>query len=74
MIPASIGGSILQPSVNSLLTRRVKPDEVGGTLGISAAFLSGANAWRPCWAARSFKRSDRRPPTQPAACCSRCCG
>lgn len=47
MIPASIGGSVLQPSVNSLLTRRVKPDEVGGTLGISAAFLSGANAWAP---------------------------
>ena len=47
MIPASIGGSILQPSVNSLLTRRVKPDEVGGALGISAAFLSGANAWAP---------------------------
>lgn len=47
MIPAAIGGSVLQPSVNSLLTRRVKPDEVGGILGISAAFLSGANAWAP---------------------------
>jgi len=27
MIPAAVGGSVLQPSVNSLLTRRVKPDE-----------------------------------------------
>jgi MFS family permease len=47
MIPVSIGGGILQPSINSLITKRVGREEVGGMLGISAAFLSGANAVAP---------------------------
>ncbi len=47
MVPASIGGGILQPSINSLVTKRVRKDEVGGILGISASFLSGANAVAP---------------------------
>jgi len=47
MIPVSIGGGILQPSINSLITKRVERSEVGGILGISAAFLSGANAVAP---------------------------
>lgn len=47
MIPAAIGGGVLQPSVNSLLTRKVTIGEVGGTLGISAALLSAANALAP---------------------------
>ena len=47
MIPAAIGGGILQPSINSMITQRVDPNEVGGTLGISAAFLSGSNAITP---------------------------
>ncbi|MCB8923128.1 MAG: MFS transporter, partial [Ardenticatenaceae bacterium] len=47
MIPAGIGGGILQPAINSLITKRVQPGEVGGMLGISSAFLSGANALAP---------------------------
>jgi len=47
MIPAAIGGGVLQPSINSMITQRVSPEEVGGTLGISAAFLSGSNAITP---------------------------
>ncbi|MFZ5809861.1 MAG: MFS transporter [Chloroflexota bacterium] len=47
MIPAAVGGGILQPSINSLITQRVAKDEVGGMLGISAAFLSGSNAIAP---------------------------
>ncbi len=47
MIPASIGGGILQPSINSLITKRVEAHEIGGTLGISTAFFSGANAITP---------------------------
>ncbi len=47
MIPASIGGGVLQPSINSLITKRVDAGEVGGTLGISAALLSAANAVAP---------------------------
>jgi DHA1 family tetracycline resistance protein-like MFS transporter len=47
MIPAAIGGGILQPSINSLITKRIWKTEVGGMLGISAAMLSGANAIAP---------------------------
>lgn len=47
MIPAAVGGGILHPSINSLITKRVRKGEVGGMLGMSAAFLSGANAIAP---------------------------
>ncbi len=47
MVPAAIGGGVLQPSVNSLLTRKVSVEEIGGTLGISASLLSAANALAP---------------------------
>ena len=47
MIPTSVGGGILRPTVNSLITKRVESYEVGGTLGISSAFSSGANALAP---------------------------
>jgi DHA1 family tetracycline resistance protein-like MFS transporter len=47
MVPIAIGGGVLQPSINSLITKRVEPVEVGGMLGISAALLSAANAIAP---------------------------
>lgn len=47
MIVASIGGAVLSPAINSSITRRVDPGEVGGTLGISASFVSAANALAP---------------------------
>ncbi len=47
MIPAAIGGGVLQPAINSTITRSVGADEIGGTLGVSAALLSGANALAP---------------------------
>jgi len=47
MVPASIGGGILRPCLNSLITKRVEASEVGGILGVSAAFLSAANALAP---------------------------
>jgi len=47
MIPAAIGGGLLQPSINSLITKRIDLLEVGGMLGISAAMLSAANAIAP---------------------------
>jgi MFS family permease len=46
-IPVSIGGGILQPSINSMLTKNVIDDDIGGTLGLSSAFYSGANALTP---------------------------
>jgi MFS family permease len=47
MLPVSIGASILSPSLNSLITRRVSPLEVGTILGISASMVSLANAITP---------------------------
>jgi MFS transporter, DHA1 family, tetracycline resistance protein len=47
MLPVSIGASILSPSLNSLITRRVSPLEVGAILGISASMVSLANAITP---------------------------
>lgn len=47
MIPASIGGGILSPSINSLITKRVGGKDVGSTLGVSAALVSAANAVTP---------------------------
>jgi DHA1 family tetracycline resistance protein-like MFS transporter len=47
MIPAAVGGGILQPSINSLITKRSVSVDVGGMLGISAALLSAANALAP---------------------------
>jgi DHA1 family tetracycline resistance protein-like MFS transporter len=47
IVPISIGGGVLQPSINSLLTKQVKKEDVGGTLGISSALLSAANALAP---------------------------
>lgn len=62
MVPAAIGGGILQPSINSLITKQVDPDERGGILGISAAFLSAANALAPLIGAALFGAISARAP------------
>jgi MFS transporter, DHA1 family, tetracycline resistance protein len=45
--PAALGGGVLHPAVNSLITKSSSREEVGGMLGISAAFYSAANAVAP---------------------------
>lgn len=47
MVPASIGGALLSPSINSMVTKNVPGSDVGGTLGVSAALVSAANAITP---------------------------
>jgi DHA1 family tetracycline resistance protein-like MFS transporter len=47
MVPASIGGGVLSPSINSLLTRRVGPQQRGEILGASSAAFSAANVLAP---------------------------
>jgi DHA1 family tetracycline resistance protein-like MFS transporter len=54
MIPASLGGGVLQPALNSLITRLAIREERGGLLGISAAFVSGANALAPLFGGSLF--------------------
>jgi DHA1 family tetracycline resistance protein-like MFS transporter len=55
MIPTSIGGGLLSPSINSTITKRVQPSEVGAMLGISAALVSGANALSPLIGGATFQ-------------------
>ena len=47
MIPLSIGGAVLSPTINSAITKRIDHFEVGGLLGVSAALVSAANAIAP---------------------------
>ncbi len=54
MIPTSIGGGLLSPSINSLLTKNAAGD-IGGTLGVSAALASAANAINPLIGGGVFK-------------------
>jgi DHA1 family tetracycline resistance protein-like MFS transporter len=62
MVPAAIGGGILQPSINSLLTKRTGADERGGILGLSSAFLSAANAVAPLIGGALFAAFSFRAP------------
>jgi len=62
MVPAAVGGAVLQPSINSMITRKVIKEEIGGILGISAAFLSGANAIAPLLAGAIFQAFGARAP------------
>lgn len=47
IVPTSVGGGILHPAINSLITKRAPHDEVGGMLGLSASMFSGGNAVGP---------------------------
>jgi MFS family permease len=62
MIPLSIGGGILRPAINSLITKRVEHQEVGGMLGISSSFSSAANALAPLIGGIMFQALGPRSP------------
>ena len=62
MVPLAIGGGILHPAINSLITKRVEPLEVGGMLGVSASFLSAANALAPLLGGVLFQGLGPRSP------------
>ncbi len=47
MLPGMIGGAILSPAINSLITKRTPVDKMGGALGLSSALVSAANALTP---------------------------
>jgi MFS family permease len=62
MVPLAIGGGILQPAINSLITKRVESEEVGGMLGISVSFTSAANAFAPLIGGALFQVVGPRSP------------
>jgi len=53
--PAALGGGVLHPAVNSLITKSADPREVGSMLGISAGFYSAANAVAPLFYGSLFQ-------------------
>ena len=53
--PAALGGGVLHPAVNSLITKSSDAREVGGMLGISSAFYSAANAVAPLFYGSVFQ-------------------
>jgi len=53
--PAALGGGVLQPAVNSLITKASDKSEVGSMLGISASMYSAANAIAPLFYGSLFQ-------------------
>lgn len=53
--PAALGGGLLHPAVNSLITQSSDKSEVGSMLGISAGFYSAANAIAPLFYGTLFQ-------------------
>jgi len=47
LIPLSIGAGLIRPALNSLLVKRVPDQESGAVLGVSASFVSLADALAP---------------------------
>jgi MFS family permease len=53
--PAALGGGVLHPAINSLITKAADKGEVGSMLGISAGFYSAANAIAPLFYGSLFQ-------------------
>ncbi|MCX6078635.1 MAG: MFS transporter [Chloroflexi bacterium] len=53
--PAALGGGVLHPAINSLITKSAGKDEVGGILGVSSGFYSAANAITPLFFGSLFQ-------------------
>jgi DHA1 family tetracycline resistance protein-like MFS transporter len=53
--PAALGGGVLHPAINSLITKSVSKDQAGGILGVSAGFYSAANAITPLFFGSLFQ-------------------
>lgn len=56
VIPLSIGAGLIRPSLNSLMTKQVSSADYGSVLGVSASFVSAANAFAPLVAGLIFQR------------------
>ncbi|MEJ5226210.1 MAG: MFS transporter, partial [Anaerolineales bacterium] len=54
-VPAVVGGGVLQPAINSLLTKSADPNQTGGTLGLSSAMYSLGNAIAPLFYGTLFQ-------------------
>jgi MFS family permease len=57
VVPLSIGAGLIRPALNSLLIQQVQPGQSGAILGVSAAFVSLANAVAPLIGGLIFQAS-----------------
>jgi MFS family permease len=53
--PAALGGGVLHPAINSLITKTANKNEVGEMLGVSAGVYSAANAIAPLFYGSLFQ-------------------
>ena len=53
--PAALGGGVLHPAINSLITKSADKSEVGSMLGVSAGMYSAANAIAPLFYGSLFQ-------------------
>ncbi len=53
--PAALGGAVLQPAINSLITKAAAQTETGGVLGVSSSFYSAGNAIAPLFYGSLFQ-------------------
>ena len=53
--PAALGGGVLHPAINSLITKSSEKSEVGGMLGVSTSVYSMANAVAPLFYGTLFQ-------------------
>jgi len=54
-LPAALGGGVLHPAVNSLISQSSEKNEVGSMLGISASMYAAANAIAPLFYGSLFQ-------------------
>jgi len=63
----ALGQGLVSPSLSSLTSKLVRPDEVGGVMGIYQAFSSLARIFGPLWAEVSYGRLGFEWPFRSAA-------
>jgi len=56
IIPLAVGAGLIRPTLNSLMTQNVPETDYGAILGVSASFVSAANAVAPLMAALIFQQ------------------
>lgn len=62
IVPLSIGAGMIRPSLNSLMTQRVSSENYGQVLGVSASFVSAANASAPLVGGLIFQATNNTTP------------
>lgn len=62
IVPISIGAAMIRPSLNSLMTKHAGRGEFGSVLGLSASFVSLANASAPLAGAWIFQQYGANAP------------